>query len=659
MKSNTQLNENVTTPSRLNGSLQRKCSCGKSDSLGGDCRECKKKKSLFQRKLTIGSSNDPLEVEADRVASQVVSMSTNAKPLMSSTPIKIQKKSIQSGTESIAPQSVERAVASTGIPMGSQITKEMQHYFNYDFSKVRLHVGSSAERSARDVNANAYTLGNHIVFGTGQYAPETHRGKKLLAHELTHVVQQGEASNISHNSQIQREVTNQISTIEDRLTYNILDWAITDSNAHDVIIILKRLNDTDLADTIAYMEQRGWVDRLFENVSEVDQTAEVSTLERIHRLRVHTRTTRSGSNEVTSTVVGPCNQEQMQTILSKIQTAKNWARRAKNRVNNFISRPANNVPVQSLLDRYFFHQSSAGNLTVAQQQTHARQISRNLETVEQQNNPFSQYCASQFDLTCRAMAAAYVSSSTRRITYCNSFFSSSSNWQSFALFHELMHAYSGVDDRGYGNERIFAYLSPANAINNADSYALFVVELLNEVGGARGVRSPAPNDSYADCNANQQNILRRDFAFASRMVLNSLNVLPSTPRIGSAEALAHFKTDQPSQLAQVIKRLKKLDTEISSRINFECEDSCDSGTAGYYYSVFGNTAHICPAYFRIASNSDREDNIFAIVAMEELGLSSFIRPGEGNYATLSRAQAYDNAGSYTGYARAVTSRWWA
>jgi Domain of unknown function (DUF4157) len=66
--------------------------------------------------------------------------------------------------------------------------------FGHDFSRVRVHTDQTAERSARAVNAQAYTTGSHIVFGGGYYSPETLNGRRLLAHELTHVVQQGATS---------------------------------------------------------------------------------------------------------------------------------------------------------------------------------------------------------------------------------------------------------------------------------------------------------------------------------------------------------------------------------------------------------------------------------------------------------------------------------
>jgi hypothetical protein len=76
---------------------------------------------------------------------------------------------------------------------GAALAEETQHFFGermgYDFSHVRIHAGTEAEQSAKEVNAKAYTTDNHIVFNKGQYNPSSEEGKKLLAHELTHVVQ--------------------------------------------------------------------------------------------------------------------------------------------------------------------------------------------------------------------------------------------------------------------------------------------------------------------------------------------------------------------------------------------------------------------------------------------------------------------------------------
>ncbi len=80
----------------------------------------------------------------------------------------------------------------SGQPLPRTMRNFFEPRFGYDFSQVRVHTDSQAADSTRIVNARAFTIGKDVVFGTGQYTPETDEGKKLLAHELTHVVQQSD-----------------------------------------------------------------------------------------------------------------------------------------------------------------------------------------------------------------------------------------------------------------------------------------------------------------------------------------------------------------------------------------------------------------------------------------------------------------------------------
>lgn len=92
--------------------------------------------------------------------------------------------------------SVDEALASPGRPLESALKADMAQRFGHDFSKVRVHSGGAAEQSVREISAHAYTVGHDIVFGAGRYAPHTQDGRRLLAHELTHVVQQPRDSSI-------------------------------------------------------------------------------------------------------------------------------------------------------------------------------------------------------------------------------------------------------------------------------------------------------------------------------------------------------------------------------------------------------------------------------------------------------------------------------
>lgn len=125
----------------------------------------------LQAKLRIGRPGDIYEQEADRVTEQVMRM-----PDVSG-----QTKDIEANIN---------ALRSGGQPLPESVRSFFEPRFGHDFSKVRVHSGADAGQSARDVDAKAYTVGQNIVFGAGQYAPNVNEGQQLIAHELTHVVQQ-------------------------------------------------------------------------------------------------------------------------------------------------------------------------------------------------------------------------------------------------------------------------------------------------------------------------------------------------------------------------------------------------------------------------------------------------------------------------------------
>src|SRR5262249_2574029 len=136
------------TPAR--GSvLQRACACGQHTGTGGECEDCKQK-----REGTL------------------------------------QRSAVNSGPINAAPPIVHDVLRSPGQPLDPATRAFMEPRFGYDFSGVRVHTDARAAESARAVSALAYTVGRDVVFGAGQYAPETHEGQRLMAHELTHVVQQ-------------------------------------------------------------------------------------------------------------------------------------------------------------------------------------------------------------------------------------------------------------------------------------------------------------------------------------------------------------------------------------------------------------------------------------------------------------------------------------
>lgn len=199
-------------------------------------------KPLLQKKLKVNEAGDEFEKEADSVADEVMRMrSTDTlQTKMSSPEIVLRKDAVSekeegkdkkeekekeenkflqrkesvSGGTSISP-AVTKVLQSTGQSLNTGIRSFMEPRFGFDFSKVRIHDDVQAHQSAKDINALAYTHQNNIVFGEGNYQPQSDEGKKLLAHELTHVVQQ-------YATELNHTVQNNYNNIKQFRAYNSL-----------------------------------------------------------------------------------------------------------------------------------------------------------------------------------------------------------------------------------------------------------------------------------------------------------------------------------------------------------------------------------------------------------------------------------------------------
>jgi len=144
----SQVKAPALTPGLAGGALllQRKCACGTHTPGGGECTECSRKR--------------------------------------------LQRKPDGRGEAYEIPPIVDTVLAGAGQPLDRGTRALMESRFGQDFSAVRVHSDAAAAHSAHAVNALAYTVGQHVVFGSGQYTPGSHSGQRLLAHELAHTVQQ-------------------------------------------------------------------------------------------------------------------------------------------------------------------------------------------------------------------------------------------------------------------------------------------------------------------------------------------------------------------------------------------------------------------------------------------------------------------------------------
>lgn len=228
----------------------------------------------IQKKLSVGASNDSYEAEADSVADKVVQMnetpqqnishtgslvqrkcskcedeekkiqrkpisednsfSTVHEPVIQAkcakceeeeklrkkgltediTPL-IQRSSSENNGESHAPDHIEHQIQTTrgrGSLMDEETRGYMEERFGVDFTGIRIHTNNQAAQMSNDLNAKAFTVGNDVYFNSGQYNPSTGAGKHLLAHELTHTIQQGGSSvkRVQKKTMIQRGVLGRI-----------------------------------------------------------------------------------------------------------------------------------------------------------------------------------------------------------------------------------------------------------------------------------------------------------------------------------------------------------------------------------------------------------------------------------------------------------------
>ncbi len=148
----------------------------------------------LQAKLTINQPGDVYEQEADRVAEEVMRMPAGGTPGTHEDMPVMRKESSGGQASHDAPPVVQQALSSGGQPLDAGTQETMGAHFGLDFRRVRVHTDGQSGESAQAINARAYTVGSDIVFGEGQYRPETGEGQRLLAHELTHVVQQGKSN---------------------------------------------------------------------------------------------------------------------------------------------------------------------------------------------------------------------------------------------------------------------------------------------------------------------------------------------------------------------------------------------------------------------------------------------------------------------------------
>jgi Domain of unknown function (DUF4157) len=193
----------------------------------------------IQPHLKIGAVDDPWEREAEALAQQVTR--THENPALSGSAafgdvptVRAKSASAESNSpqpgQTMAPPIIHDVIGQSGQPLSAGDRRFMEARLGRDFSDVQVHTGPLAARSAESVAANAYTVGSHVVFGEGRYEPGSGAGRRLLAHELVHVMQQSSSAS-AWSARVMRDPAKPTPIIfaADQLVKAKEDFALTDA----------------------------------------------------------------------------------------------------------------------------------------------------------------------------------------------------------------------------------------------------------------------------------------------------------------------------------------------------------------------------------------------------------------------------------------------
>ena len=537
----------------VHGILQRKCACGNDTIAGGECAECKQKTQALQR-ASLGSQERGMVRDGE------------------------------------IPPIVHEVMRSPGRPLDVATRAFMEPRFERDFSQVRLHTGAKAAESARAVNALAYTMGQNVVFGTGQYQPAGAAGMHLIAHELAHVVQQGRGLHARSSG---------VMPANDAAEQEAEASATKVMAGHSVGQL------TDCGQSIQRQVSP-------DDFSEVLKNAE----EAVAAAKRETQNTPPGGPPKAPLVVA-CDDVQRKLATNAFANASSWVNRAIGALNvmfRFRDNPnfqINPLPdVTAALRRHF---------QINPYQPNADKVRANLQRIRDG-------IAGGLSYSCDpagCFANASIDLITHEVHLCRPFFEKSSDaGRVQTLVHEAAHvfAYSHspqkdevkATDRALAGQRVYTLLTPDDALNNADSYGAFVVDVANP----RDTVKEPPKDTFEGCPPEAAQKVRETITQVEQWNTQAIDVLSRTlPREVEYSAnwrKQYFGNADPGQIPMHKDRYFQVNFKLNAGIPFRCEPRCNNDTSvGYFsetvtetnYLLFKNESrsrsdvlHLCPVW---------------------------------------------------------------
>ena len=421
---------------------------------------------------------------------------------------------------------------SAGRPLDASTRRFFERRFGHGFGDVRVHDDGRAAASARAVDALAYASGRDIVFAAGRYDPASPRGLRLLAHELTHVVQQRAG------------------------------------------LAPARAGRTD---DLAEREAERNAERL--------HTREPMRFDM--RAPAMARQPAPGAAGAAPAGVD-CGEPQQRALDGARQLALRWLARVLARLNAYIAAPLEraHVAVRDALRRHFRRHDAP---VAAHVQTVLDRSYEDLDAREPDSGQFE--CHTDADAGCINNTAV---ARGELIVLCPPFFEAdySQRERAAALIHETVHALPDgpdapqIPDRSYDTDRVLPLLSTEEALNNAESYSMFVREM---VTGSVVTGSP-PRDVVKDCSTSTKAQIEISLARAQRWNNRAMTVANGTSR--DAMFVTHLGDALPATRAAAARVYSDMVVRFLSPIDVRCDEEANSACSATHRAYKGSESNV-------------------------------------------------------------------
>jgi len=528
----------------------------------------------------------------------------------------------------------------------------------FDFGRIRVHHGPGASDAARALDARAFTVGEHIVFGAGQYRPASRAGDRLLAHELAHALQpsphpartirrapagpfavsglhpdRGDEPGVvffDRGEPTEAQAPPEIALDEDervKITTTAAD--LTSDDATKVTLFGYASEEGGKADNRALIDRRiaAVNNVLCENL---DCTAvavvpkpslECSAGELDYRFwRVVEMIPGDGprgrgcekatAKEDANRGLAACDEERKKVIAEVQKVATPDLEAAVEKLDAYDTDPSKEPDVAAALNKHFAKDHSKTTAKAVRDRVKA--IADFVGTMD----PLVK-CGSDDQPTCHAGSPA--AANPRRVIFCRGFFDDPDfvSLREDILIHESAHAMGfRARDRGYREERVILFLDTRQALDNATSLSLFVLDLVGK-GLPLG---PEEQDEAEDCG-DDETAVREALAWAERWNTYAVTAIPQVYGIREREDYmarfldAHFGRHDRAAVAGIADRYTMIRKVFGKQITITCVTDCPGGDrVAWTIDSDPPQVTICKPFRRLGGLNERIIQVYAALA---------------------------------------------